>query len=95
MSPMHEKQTNKHVLSNCGSLAVLERYIHRHDNVLRILAAWIKSTLRIKSAHSTSDLLSVDYLPLSNNFVYKRPDIAIVGRSSIATFRTNMTLTVC
>jgi len=36
-------QTNKHVLSNCSSAVVLERYLSRYDQVLEILAEWITS----------------------------------------------------
>jgi len=87
---MHENTNKKHVLSNCGSLAVLVHYRHRHDDVLKILAPWIKSTLRLEYTLHV-DLFSIDYLPISNIFVSKRPDIAIVGRSSIVTLE----LTVC
>jgi len=83
-------QTNKHVLSNCGSLIVIEHYSHHHDDVLRILATWIIPTLWPEYTLHI-DLLSDDYLPLSNIFVSKRPDTAIVGKSSFVTLE----LTVC
>ena len=34
-------QTNKHVLSNCSSLAALERYKRRHSGILETLADWL------------------------------------------------------
>src|SRR6218665_57053 len=38
-------QTNKHVLSNCSSLAALERYKRRHNGILETLADWLASVL--------------------------------------------------
>jgi hypothetical protein len=38
-------QTNKHVLSNCSSEAALSRYTKRHNDILRIIVSWIKSSL--------------------------------------------------
>src|SRR6218665_398654 len=38
-------QTNKHVLSNCSSLAALERYKRRHNGILETLADWLASAL--------------------------------------------------
>jgi len=83
-------QIDNHVLSKCGSPFVLARYRHRQDD--QINAAWSKSTLRPEyNLHVPVHLLSDDYLPLSNIFVSKKPDIAVLGRSSVVTLEK----TVC
>ena len=41
-------QTNKHVLSNCGSEIMLSKYTKRHDRALEILLDWFKSNLKDK-----------------------------------------------
>ena len=38
-----EAQSNKHVLSHCAAKISLSRYTSRHDSILNILAAWLKS----------------------------------------------------
>ena len=38
-------QTNKHVLSNCGSIESLNRYKTRHNAVLAVLYDWIESSI--------------------------------------------------
>ena len=42
----NEIQTNKHVLSACGSKSALFRYKNRHDQILDIIAKWISVNLR-------------------------------------------------
>jgi hypothetical protein len=84
------KQTNKHVLSNCGSLFALDRFKTRHDSILAILIGWIIRSLKPdRSAYV--DLEGVQYKPLCELFQSMRPDIAILGPSSIDTLE----LTVC
>ena len=86
-----KRQTNKHVLSNCGSLSALERYKQRHDKVLTILAEWMRRN--IKPNHTIHvDLEAFEgYRPLSELFTSKRPDIAILSANRIDTLE----LTVC
>ena len=38
--------TNKHVLPHCSSPVVLDRYKKRHDDVLSVLANWVKGALK-------------------------------------------------
>ena len=83
-------QTNKHVLSNCGSMIALERYKTRHDSILKILADWICKNLKTDCAVFV-DLDDDKYKPLSDLFQSQRPDIAILGPSGIDTLE----LTVC
>ena len=83
-------QTNKHVLSNCGSMIALERYKTRHDSILKILADWICQNLKTDRAVFI-DLDDDKYKPLSDLFQSLRPDIAILGPSGIDTLE----LTVC
>ena len=49
-------QTNKHVLSNCRSVAALHRYTIRHNSILEILVQCLRSSV-------TSDLLVYADLP--------------------------------
>ena len=83
-------QTNKHVLSNCGSMIALERYKTRHDSILKILADWICQHLKT-DRDVFIDLDDDNYKPLSDLFHSLRPDIAILGPSGIDTLE----LTVC
>ena len=60
-------QTNKHVLSNCNSPVALQRYTNRHDDILRILVAWLKSVLPV-SAKLHADLTNCDCLSIYDLF---------------------------
>src|SRR6188768_2307530 len=76
------EQTNKHVLSNCSSTVVLDRYTQRHNEILAILVRWLTAAI------STSQLIFAD-LPGFNNstilFNSYTPDICIaIDCSTIA-----------
>jgi hypothetical protein len=81
-------QTNKHVLSNCSFPGSLSRYTDRHNDILRITANYIKSSI------SSSSTLYAD-LPNNNSiatlFHSQRPDLAIITGNKI----TVLELTVC
>ena len=83
-------QTNKHVLSNCGSLVALHRYTERHNKVLTLLIGWLKSVLA-GTQIIYADLLEANILPVADLFNNYRPDIAIADSNSICTLE----LTVC
>ena len=87
----HHPQTNKHVLSNCGSLASLKRYSVRHNTILHVLAgSWIDTILHVlagswivKGIDSVRYKLSVDlehgqFDPIDKIFGTLRPDIVLV-----------------
>ena len=86
-----EAQSNKHVLSHCAAKISLSRYTSRHDNILNILAAWLKSVKH----HDTSlfvDVSSVDYSSIDHVFEpVCRPDLVLVRKSNVYV----MELTVC
>ena len=83
-------QTNKLVISNCGSSVALERYKRRHDAVLSILVEGIEQ--RIKPTHKIfADLDGQEHNPLLNLFNSLRPDIAILSPTSVETLE----LTIC
>jgi hypothetical protein len=83
-------QTNKHVLSNCSSEAALLRYTKRHNDILLILATWIKSALPSTSS-LYADLSCFSSLNIYDLFVNCRPDIAVCNQSDIVVLE----LTVC
>ena len=83
LCPLCQKvQSNKHVMSNCGSNFSLTRYKERHDRVLSILTTWI-----IQNCKSDRDIyVDLDeekYRPLSELFVSLRPDIALLRADGI------------
>jgi len=85
-----QPQTNKHVLSNCSCATALHRYTVRHNSVLSLLIAWLKSSL------STGQLLYADLaegnvLPVCDLFINCRPDLAIAGLDCIHVLE----LTIC
>jgi len=83
-------QTNKHVLSNCGSKAALSRYTERHNNVLGLLAKWIND--RISKTHKLYvDLPYSNFLQQQDLFSNLRPDLAIVTNNKIVVLE----LTIC
>jgi len=83
-------QTNKHVLSNCSSDVALKRYTKRHDDILLIIVAWLKSML--PSGYKLfADLTSTDCLPVCDIFTNVRPDIAICFSDNVVVLE----LTVC
>src|SRR6218665_4037492 len=70
-------QTNKHVLSNCGSLAALERYKRRHNGILETLADWLASALS-SSQSLFVDITSEKFHPVGAVFrATARPDTVI------------------
>ena len=83
-------QTNKHVLSNCDSSVALNRYRTRHDAILMLLARWLQSVLS-PTQSLYADLDALNFRPIRELFNNFRPDIAIVGESTIHTWE----LTVC
>jgi hypothetical protein len=83
-------QTNKHVLSNCGSAAALNRYRARHDSVLKILASWLQAVLSNEQT-MYADLDSLQYRPVRDLFKNLRPDIAVMSARSLHVWE----LTIC
>lgn len=84
-------QTNKHVLSNCGSDTALSRYKDRHNAVLEVLADWIFDT-KSANQHLYVDLPSSKFRPISDLFESDvRPDLVVQLNSSI----TVIELTIC
>jgi hypothetical protein len=83
-------QSNKHVLSNCGSPEVLSRYLERHNKILRLLVNWIKPKLN-GAAQLYCDLAIEGTRHISDLFNGVRPDLAIVNSSRIDVCE----LTVC
>ena len=83
-------QSNKHVLSNCGSPEVLAKYLDRHNQVLKLIVTWILHNL----GGSTSlycDLSVTGVRHVSDLFNGFRPDLAVVLPSKIVVGE----LTVC
>ena len=83
-------QTNKHVLSNCGSPTALRRYTVRHNEMLCLIINWLRSCLTSEQL-IYGDLPESNILPVSDLFNCYRPDIAIADNNSICTLE----LTVC
>ena len=83
-------QTNKHVMSNCSSGTVLDRYKDRHDNVLTIVANWISNSIK-PNCTMHADLPGNRFKPVSDLFQTLRPDGAILTFSTIETSE----LTIC
>ena len=83
-------QSNKHVLSNCGSPEALSMYLDRHNKILRLIANWILSRINAPAV-VYSDLTIPGIRHVSDLFVGRRPDIAIVLPSKIIVGE----LTVC
>jgi hypothetical protein len=83
-------QTNKHVLSNCGSAAALHRYTIRHNEVLSIIVQWLSSTLAA-GQKLYADLPDAQVLPVRDLFTSFRPDIAVCDNKSI----NALELTIC
>src|SRR5260221_1772544 len=81
-------QTNKHILSNCSSPCVLQRYKRRHDAALYILCNWLRTAL-IPEAVLHADISGFE--PLSSIFVNLRPDIAVISKKVIYLLE----LTIC
>ena len=83
-------QTNKHVLSNCGSIAALKRYTTRHNKILSIILEKIKS-LANTDVSIYADLEGNGFRPLSYLFKSLRPDVALLHDDTIEILE----LTVC
>jgi len=83
-------QTNKHVLSNCGSSSALKRYTDRHNKVLTILCEWISGQLP-NDFELFHDLHGTSGKQVSDLFTSIRPDIAIKTRSKVIVLE----LTIC
>jgi len=83
-------QTNKHVLSNCGSVAALHRYTIRHNSILEILVQWLISSVT-SDFRVYADLPHVNVLPVCDLFRGVRPDVAVAGDNNIFVLE----LTVC
>ena len=91
LCPLCQKaQTNKHVLSNCSSKVALDRYKQRHDHALSILTDWFATVLKPGNVLHV-DLDDSKHRPITEIFTSLRPDIVIVGHSSISA----MELTIC
>ena len=83
-------QTNKYVLFSCGSETALHRYTTRHNEVLSVLIAWLKSTITAEQ-QLYADLPGAQVMPVCDLFNNFRPDIAICDKDSIHVLE----LTVC
>jgi hypothetical protein len=85
-------QSNKHVLSNCSTPSVLQRYTLRHNAVLLILVEWLRSSIvdpAIKILADLDNSPSGEPTTVFNSF---RPDIVIVGKNNKI---TSLELTIC
>jgi len=81
-------QTNKHVLSNCGSARALNRYTIRHNDVLKLIVFWLRSVLsNNKTAYADLNDATLRSLPVCDLFVGCRPDIAVVSDKYIHTWK--------
>ena len=85
-----EKQTNKHVLSNCSSPIALARYTTRHNKILQVISDWLRSVIKADQ-QLFIDLSDSQELCTSELFNRFRPDKAIMNSNFIATLE----LTVC
>src|SRR6218665_1855271 len=84
-------KTNKHVLSNCSSLAALERYKRQHNGILETLADWLASALS-PSQSLFVDITSEKFHPVGAIFkASARPDTVIRHDSELFVLE----LTVC
>ena len=84
------KQTNKHVLSNCS--AALDRFKTRHNNILLLLANWIRDSISVDSGLC----VDVDGSPVFQTIdrVFQstiRPDLVIFDAVKVAVLE----LTIC
>lgn len=77
-------------MSNCGNQTILERYTHRHNMILNLLASWLRDKLCSNSTLYV-DLPVSDFLQVSDLFNGLRPDLAIMINSEIHVLE----LTVC
>jgi hypothetical protein len=84
-------QTNKHVLSNCGSSVALERYKSRHNSVLSLVSEWLVSSLVKDTLTLCVDLDDLRFKPIDTVFVSLRPDIVLFDRHNIYVLE----LTIC
>src|SRR6266516_4005472 len=85
-----EDQTNKHVLSNCGSHDALVRYTNRHNHILEIIAKWIVPQLKTNQT-LYCDLSVLGARSVCDLFNGVRPDLAIVSPVKIVVGE----LTIC
>ena len=83
-------QTNKHVLSNCNSVAALHRYTNRHNDVLIIILEWLRGAIP-KAAQLYADLPDNPYLQVRDLFKHYRPDIVVLTEVNICVLE----LTIC
>ena len=83
-------QSNKHVLSNCGSQDSLSRYLVRHNQILKLIADWIVPNLG-PAEKLYCDLSLPGVRHVTDLFNGLRPDMAIVSQSRIVVGE----LTVC
>ena len=84
-------QSNKHVLANCSAPTSLERYTRRHNNVLFLIATWLRS-VKSDGQELYVDFPSTEWDPVVTIFQPScRPDIVLVDGSKISTLE----LTIC
>ena len=82
-------QTNKHLLSNCSNPLMLEQYLHRHNEILKLFSSWIDQN-KSSSQQLFTDLDSGN--PISEVFHDSvRPDLILSDDSTILVLE----LTVC
>ena len=78
-------QSNKHVLANCSAPTSLERYTRRHNNVLLLIATWLRS-VKSDDQELYVDFPSTEWNPVVAIFQqFCRPDIVLVEKSKIST----------
>ena len=77
-------QTNRHILSNCGFPSQLERDKTCHNNILILLAGWMKAQL-ITGCEICVDIASSGYSSIDLIFQTSvRPDLIIYNNASIS-----------
>ena len=78
-----EEQSNKHVLSQRAAKISLSRYTSRHDSILNIFAAWLKS-VKHQDTSLFVDVSSVGYSSIDHVFEpVCRPDLVLVRKSNV------------
>ena len=82
-------QTNKHLLSNCSNPLMLDRYLHRHNEILKLISSWIDLN-KSASQQLFADLDSTNLISLVFHDSV-RPDLILADDSEILVLE----LTVC
>jgi len=83
-------QSNKHVLSNCSSPEVLERYTGRHNTILSLLIEWMRPKLN-QNVQIFCDLQLSGTKNVCDLFKNSKPDLALKTSNKVGLLE----LTVC